>query len=506
MTTGKKYVLILLLMTPFLAFSCNSSETPNTQVSKAATDMTKAAATHPPEIKSFHISPEAGVKDQWFQFSWETVDAASVIIEPPITDTQTDLPLTGVVAGQVSISTWYTLIAERNGIESRKRIWLDVSYPDGTYWRHPRGDQGNSGFTPFVGPSQAHIAWVFRTDSPILTVPVVALDGSVYLGSSNFYAINPDGSIKWKIDETLRSPAVRSDGTIYVMKGDEYYKPPVSIGALNASGFEMWSANIATFPSHVVEYVSGFYFGPFDTIVAGIKQRGPNGLNGQLLYFTQGGELFGQNFLGAVERMAVTNARNLLVYEERGDDNLRISNFPYEDSDKKVAVFGNFEDNEIWGYPVTTEDGIVYVRHRNSVIAYTNTGDKLWEVADIIGADYGAGPLALGPDGTIYALGYYKEFRLGGLRLMGIHPDGYIALVTPLMGGGERTTAHSLIVDGMGKIYTLTDTTLTVVDHDGILVWYYERTNDDFHDMILSRDGTLYVTGSHSLYAFREMS
>ena len=64
----------------------------------------------------------------------------------------------------------------------------------------------------------------------IETSPAIGADGTIYFGSGdgNFYAIKPDGSLKWILNMgafTVTSPAIGADGTIYV--GDD-------VGYLNA--------------------------------------------------------------------------------------------------------------------------------------------------------------------------------------------------------------------------------------------------------------------------------
>ena len=52
-------------------------------------------------------------------------------------------------------------------------------------------------------------------------------DGTIYVGSydHHLYAVNPDGSQKWKFatgDFVASSPAVGADGTIYVGSYDHH--------------------------------------------------------------------------------------------------------------------------------------------------------------------------------------------------------------------------------------------------------------------------------------------
>ena len=69
--------------------------------------------------------------------------------------------------------------------------------------------------------------WAFKTGFFVDSSPAIGSDGTIYVGSrdNNLYAINPDGSKKWNFKtrfEVSSSPAIGSDGTIYVGSEDNY--------------------------------------------------------------------------------------------------------------------------------------------------------------------------------------------------------------------------------------------------------------------------------------------
>ena len=70
--------------------------------------------------------------------------------------------------------------------------------------------------------------------------PAVASDGTIYVGSTaqkTLYAINPDGTLKWShlLPSRLgESPAIAADGTIYVTSGFPY--------AFTPNGTNIWRA------------------------------------------------------------------------------------------------------------------------------------------------------------------------------------------------------------------------------------------------------------------------
>jgi outer membrane protein assembly factor BamB len=71
------------------------------------------------------------------------------------------------------------------------------------------------------------LKWRYQTDYHVNSSPAVGSDGTIYVGSDDDYlhAINPDGTQKWCYqaeDVVFSSPAVGSDGTIYVGSYDGY--------------------------------------------------------------------------------------------------------------------------------------------------------------------------------------------------------------------------------------------------------------------------------------------
>ena len=83
----------------------------------------------------------------------------------------------------------------------------------------------------------------------VTSSPAIGSDGTIYVGSSdnNLYAINPDGSKKWAFktgDYVDSSPAIGSDGTIYVGSNDSY------LYAINPDGSKKWAFD--TFETYIL--------------------------------------------------------------------------------------------------------------------------------------------------------------------------------------------------------------------------------------------------------------
>jgi len=83
------------------------------------------------------------------------------------------------------------------------------------------------------------LKWKFQTGDHVFSSPAISSDGTIYVASGDhyLYALNPDGTLKWKFqtgDRVFSSLAISSDGTIYVGSDDHY------LYALNPDGTLKW--------------------------------------------------------------------------------------------------------------------------------------------------------------------------------------------------------------------------------------------------------------------------
>lgn len=101
------------------------------------------------------------------------------------------------------------------------------------------------------------IKWRFKTDGGMEASPVIGKEGTIYVSDEkcNLYAVNPDGTQKWKFKGgepvyskewnnyncSQATPAVASDGTIYYLTMSGYFY------AINPDGTEKWRFPMFTF-------------------------------------------------------------------------------------------------------------------------------------------------------------------------------------------------------------------------------------------------------------------
>jgi outer membrane protein assembly factor BamB len=108
---------------------------------------------------------------------------------------------------------------------------------------------------------------------------MISSDGTIYGGWDWFYAINPDGTVKWRFgdprsgQEVTSTPLISSDGTIYFGGGG-------SLVALNIDSTLKWTISIGhtSIQSSVVIGTDGtIYFGANDGYFYAVQGSGQLG-------------------------------------------------------------------------------------------------------------------------------------------------------------------------------------------------------------------------------------
>jgi len=100
--------------------------------------------------------------------------------------------------------------------------------------------------------SNGTVKWKTKIDSGSFSTPAIGNDGTIYIGGKFFYAVNPDGTLKWTYQGweeyeytcTSSAYAISADGIIYfVVSKDNGYG--CDLFALNSDGTLYWRKNIA---------------------------------------------------------------------------------------------------------------------------------------------------------------------------------------------------------------------------------------------------------------------
>lgn len=92
------------------------------------------------------------------------------------------------------------VVFQAEGLPSQPYHYETPVAPDAP-WPSFRRDHRNSGRSPLPAHYYGDEAWAFHTEKGIFSTPVIDSENTIYVGSAdqNFYAIRPDGTMKWKL-------------------------------------------------------------------------------------------------------------------------------------------------------------------------------------------------------------------------------------------------------------------------------------------------------------------
>jgi len=302
-------------------------------------------------------------------------------------------------------------------------------------------DARNTSQSEYIGPLTANLQWVYTLVSEMTTgyigTPIISQDGTVYIGAGGMYegylyAVNPDGTLKWKSQQLEAAPsvsAIASDGTAYVYTGS--YDFGRKIYALDLeNGQEMWSFPV----NNRVDYI---------TISSD-----------QTIYFTsETGYLYALN----------SNTGDL-----KWDYN-----------------FGAF--TVVKSAPAIGPDGTIYVikpgsAFRNSILyAFNSDGTLKWFKGYGPGS---AGSASVSQDGVIYVVAGYNLYAINsqGEVIWTVSPGAEIQTKTPAIVDNQ-----TIIVAGQQMVWAYNIS-------DGSLKWAYQETEELYPTLYaIDKNGVIYL-------------
>ena len=367
-------------------------------------------------------------------------------------------------------------------------------------------DIGATGSTTDTVTFAEGIQWTFEADKPVYySSPAVATDGTIYFGtgifihtdSGSLYALNPDGTEKWKRDLDLYpnpvypkgdngySPAIGADGTIYIQGATS------ALYAYDPQGNRLWK--YVDFNSYPV----GFEVG----------QRTPAiGLDGTL--YVSADDLYAVYPNGTRKWRFETEwchsspaiGPDGTIYVMSGQDNLVAVN---PDGSNRWLFMLDFGNQMSFASPAIDTDGTIYIAAEDFdtgfLYAVNPNGTRKW--CYTVPGDHRVlrSSPAIAPDGTIYV-----GTKSGGsgtpAQMLAFYPDGTLkwAFDVPQVTQTADDIYCSPTVGIDGTIYFGAETgSLYSVNPDGTLKWSLPlQGGNNWSSPALLNDGTLYI-GSH---------
>lgn len=330
-------------------------------------------------------------------------------------------------------------------------------------WPMFHHDMRHTGQSEYIGAQIGNLKWKYRTGKDIYSSPAIDSDGTIYIGSYDgyIYAINPDGTLKWKY-ATGRSiysssPAIGSSGTIYIGSFDGY------LYAINRDGTLKW------------KYMTGSRIYSSPTIDVG-----------------------GIIYVGAIDYLYAINPDGALEWRYKTIEDIYSSPAISEDGTIYVSteygyLFAINSDGALkwkskvgftpYSSPVISEDGTIYVGSQDYYLyAFNSDGSLKWKYKTESAINSSPG---ISSDGIIY-IGSNDRY------LYAINPNGTLKWKHYT---GKRISASSPAIGLDGTIYIGSSADyFYAINPDGTLKWKYTSYGYEFYSSpAIGTDGTIYV-------------
>ena len=278
-----------------------------------------------------------------------------------------------------SFSVKPTRINQAAYIYSSPAIGADGTIYVGTEERNFLSPASSGGTLYAINPNGSE-KWKYPVPAAIYSDPAIAADGTIYFGcyDTNLYALNPNGTLKWKYPAggtIFSDPVVGSDGTIYFGCDDGH------LYAVNPNGSFKWK-----FATGGVVTVSPS-IGADGTIYAGATTM-------KLFAINPDGSEKWQFLTGGGIHSSAAIAGDGTIYFGSNDGNLYAINSAGEEKWRFPA------GSPVKSSPALAADGMIYVGDNNgNFIAVNSSGELVWTFTS---ADYILGSPVIGPDGTVF--------------------------------------------------------------------------------------------------------
>jgi hypothetical protein len=299
-----------------------------------------------------------------------------------------------------------------------------------------------------VSPNST-VKWDFQLVGEIIsgmrTPPSVGADGTIYLFGSNFYAINPDGTLKWVYNPTWMSlsGAIGADGTIYLADAS-------GLNAIKPDGTVKWTS-----------------------LRSGTPAVGSDGT----IYLARHEEVIAINPDGSMK----------WVFNDGSVSNFVPPPGPSIGTDGTIYVsYGSYGGVDVSKF---------YALNPNGTVKWTYSSETLCE---------GLGPCAIGPDGTIY----FGSGDCNCGRLHALNPDGSLKWELE-MEGGDEPRCPAIASDGTiyvtwgSKLLAVNSEGTIITDVYNFSNEWYSLGGSP----VIAEDGTIYIlTQQGNLYALNSNS
>ncbi|MDZ7263827.1 MAG: PQQ-binding-like beta-propeller repeat protein [candidate division KSB1 bacterium] len=373
---------------------------------------------------------------------------------------------------------------------------VDIPWPSlaNSPWPIAHGDVQCTGRSKYQGPREGKVCWTFTEGGmqEVNSSPVIGEDGTIYFTDRrHLYAVNPDGSLKWKFTpgrNIQASPMLGRGEVIYLGTGNLVTDPLYTSGcyyALNSDGKIIWEFHTSAFITNYSDAI---------------------GLDGTIYFADTRGTLYALNSSGTLkwstrglgglkggEYMSIAISPDGLILYAFGED----STLNAIDAQSSQLIWKYHIGSDIYSSPLVDCEGNIYFYARemdqNVICSVKPDGQLLWKYQGEEAISLAAVVhMHLDKDGNIYFVNSYQICSLsheGNLRWAKKLPD-------------DSNTDTPILGDCEGNIYiTFRFRMVLCLDQQGNKLFECEipKPARGLYNGAISDDGHLYICSEAKL-------
>jgi outer membrane protein assembly factor BamB len=343
--------------------------------------------------------------------------------------------------------------------------WSD----SGTYWVEAQARDEDGAVSDWSESCSVDVwkpKWRYQTGDKVFSSPAIATDGTVYVGVDDhcLHALDPNGTLKWRYqtgDAIRSSPAIAADGTVYVGSDDHY------VYALDPNGTLKWryQTGDVVCSSPAIAADGTVYACVRDSCLLAIHP------DGSLKWRCPFGTPHGTSNRYSSPAIAADGT----VYVGCTDDTLYAIN-------PDGSVKWRYNCNGcVFSSPAVGTDGTIYIGSIDQrVHAVAPDGSPRWRYRT---NEWVTTSPTIAADGTVFV-------APGDTSLHAINPDGSLkwCFRTEEQFGGQTAIAAD------GTVYFGSAGRLYAINADGSLRWHRQTGNGVYSSgAAIAADGTVYV-------------
>jgi len=294
--------------------------------------------------------------------------------------------------------------------------------------------------------------------------PVIDADGTIYLG---LCAVNPDGTIKWKLGRGEDFNAIGKDGTVYALTHLSNY-----LIAVDPDGTIKWKRKVG----------QAFSSGPplvDDNNIIYVATHNIWPTRGNLTALYPNGTI---KWSISLPGPCTPALHNNTIYVDCFEDGYLYAIFANNGTIKWKRKVGN-PDAKLTSGPSVDKEGIIYYGSRSGYLyAFYPNGTLKWKIK--MGVSMSP---AISDNGTLYVV--------EGSHLCALDRNGSVIWKCKTYSMSDYLLARGLAIDKNGIIYGYGEHQIYAVNPNGTLRWVWKTNDYIICAPSIGKDGIIYVTG-----------